>query len=198
MFCSQLISFLTRRSVHCKRRTCLYTARLLANKNQNQESAMFSTSLVFCSEAPLAAPHIQGTEKIYAPKIQKLVDEIGTLTLLEVADLNELLKKTLNIQEAPMMAMAPAATSVKEEESTEATAPKEEQTLFTVKLIKFNAAKKVALIKEIKNQISGLNLVQAKKFVESAPQPVKTDISKEAAEQLKNALEAVGAEIVIE
>lgn len=39
---------------------------------------------------------------------------------------------------------------------------------------------------------------QAKKFVESAPQPVKTDISKEAAEQLKNALEAVGAEIVIE
>lgn len=53
---------------------------------------MFSTSLVFCSEAPLAAPHIQGTEKIYAPKIQKLVDEIGTLTLLEVADLNELLK----------------------------------------------------------------------------------------------------------
>lgn len=53
---------------------------------------MFSTSLVFCSEVPLAAPHIQGTEKIYAPKIQKLVDEIGTLTLLEVADLNELLK----------------------------------------------------------------------------------------------------------
>lgn len=47
-----------------------------------------------------------------------------------------------------------------QEESTEATAPKEEQTLFTVKLIKFNAAKKVALIKEIKNQISGLNLVQ--------------------------------------
>ena len=47
-----------------------------------------------------------------------------------------------------------------QEEPTEAITPKEEQTLFTVKLIKFDAAKKVALIKEIKSQISGLNLVQ--------------------------------------
>ena len=47
-----------------------------------------------------------------------------------------------------------------------------------MKLLKFDTAKKVALIKELKNQVEGMNLVQAKKFVESAPAVVKSDISK--------------------
>ena len=56
----------------------------------------------------------------------------------------------------------------------------------------------VALIKEIKNQVEGMNLVQAKKFVESCPAVVKTDIGKDEAESLKKALEAVGAECTVE
>jgi large subunit ribosomal protein L7/L12 len=88
------------------------------------------------------------------------------------------------------------------------------QTEFTVKLMKFDETKKVALIKEVKALIEGMNLVQvlkfyssmykdrcynfhllfqAKKFVESAPTIVKADISKEEADKLAGALIAVGA-----
>ncbi|KAH9494872.1 Ribosomal protein [Bulinus truncatus] len=138
--------------------------------------------------------------KVYSPKIQKLVNDIGQLTLLEVSDLNELLKKTLNIKEAPMMAMAsaPSAVAQKASEDEEEAAPKREKVNFTVKLIKFDAGKKVQLIKEIKNVIEGLNLVQAKKFVESIPQIVKADIPKEEAEKLKAAITAAGGEVDID
>ena len=56
----------------------------------------------------------------------------------------------------------------------------------------------MALIKEIKNNVEGMNLVQAKKFVESAPAVVKTDLSKDEAEALKSTLEAVGGTCRIE
>ena len=84
---------------------------------------------------------------------------------------------------------APAAPAKEEEEEQ---APAAVQTSFTLKLDAFDAGKKVALIKEIKNNIEGMNLVQAKKFVESAPAVVKTDLSKEEAEKLKTVLEAAG------
>ena len=84
---------------------------------------------------------------------------------------------------------APAAPAKEEEEEQ---APVAVQTSFTLKLDAFDAGKKVALIKEIKNNIEGMNLVQAKKFVESAPAVVKTDLSKEEAEKLKTVLEAAG------
>lgn len=72
------------------------------------------------------------------------------------------------------------------------------QTAFKVKMLKFDDKQKVALIKEIKNLFEGMNLVQAKKFVESAPTVVKDDVSKEEAEKLKAALEKIGATIEIE
>ena len=56
----------------------------------------------------------------------------------------------------------------------------------------------VALIKELKNQLEGMNLVQAKKFVESAPAMVKSDMSKTEVEDLKKAIEAAGGECEIE
>merc|ERR1712007_44409 len=98
----------------------------------------------------------------------------------EVADLNSLLKSRLNISDAPVMmagaaAPPPAAAAPAEEE--EEAAPQVIQTSFTVKLNKFDASKKVAIIKEIKNLVEGMNLVQAKKFVESAPAVVKADIA---------------------
>merc|ERR1712226_787981 len=120
---------------------------------------------------------------------------------LEVADLNSLLKSKLNISDAPVMmagaaAPAPAASAPVEEE--EEAAPQVIQTSFTVKLNKFDAAKKVAIIKEIKNLVEGMNLVQAKKFVESAPAVVKADIAKDEAEKILAALVAVGGEGIIE
>ncbi len=70
------------------------------------------------AEAPTPIPDAEGAAKSYSPKIQGIVKDISQLTLLEVADLNDLLKKTLNISDAPMMmagampaAAAPAEVS---------------------------------------------------------------------------------------
>merc|ERR1712111_194460 len=107
----------------------------------------------------------------------------------------------LNISDAPVMmagsAPAPAAAP-KDEEEEEDSAPAAVQTSFTVKLTKFDPAKKVAIIKEIKNLVEGMNLVQAKKFVESAPAVVKADIAKDEAEKIKETLAALGGECTIE
>ena len=84
------------------------------------------------------------------------------------------------------------------EQEAEEVMPTVVQTSFTVKLESFAADKKVALIKEIKANVEGMNLVQAKKFVESAPAIVKSDIAKEEAEKLKKALEAAGAKCSID
>ena len=80
----------------------------------------------------------------------------------------------------------------------EAAAPMAVQTSFTVKLQKFDADKKVAVIKAIKGLVDGMNLVQAKKFVEGAPAVIKADIAKDEAEKIKEELAAVGAEATIE
>lgn len=106
----------------------------------------------------------------------------------------------------------------------EAEAPVAQKAFFTLKLVGFDEAKKIAVIKEVKNHVAGLNLVQvrlynfklcfcyyiivflqflsvrfqAKKFVESPPQVIKADISKADAEKLKATLEATGAKCEIE
>ncbi|KAK3596378.1 hypothetical protein CHS0354_036928 [Potamilus streckersoni] len=154
----------------------------------------------YSTQPAIASPIAEGEAKNFSPKIHKIVDDISKLTLFEVADLNELLKKTLKIQDAPvMMGAAMQAAPVKKEAEEEAeVAPKKEKTTFTVRLTAFDDSKKVTLIKELKNLMSGMNLVQAKKFVESAPQIVKQEIPKEEADKLKAALEAVGGKVEIE
>jgi len=146
-------------------------------------------------------PTFEGEEKQYPAKIQKLVDEITELTLVEVADLNELLKKTLKLPDVPAMsfsAMPAGKVSAAEEEDADDVPVEQQKSLFTVRLIKFDDTKKVAVIKEIKNLVEGMNLVQAKKFVESVPQVVRSDISKEEAEKLKETLTAAGGTVDID
>ncbi|XP_019615639.1 PREDICTED: 39S ribosomal protein L12, mitochondrial-like [Branchiostoma belcheri] len=150
---------------------------------------------------PLAPPLADGEPKEISPKIQKIVDDIATLTLLEVSELNALLKKTFNIADTPMMPMGGFAAAPKEEEEEAVVEVKEEQTEFTVKLVKFDDASKVKLIKEIKTFKEGMNLVQAKKFVEATttgPQVVKEGIAKDEAEAIKAALEPLGAVVQID
>lgn len=134
-----------------------------------------------------------------SPKIEKLVSEISHLNLIEVSELNTLLKKRLSLPDAPSMPIGSfgqfAAQQLEEEEES---TPQKVKTQFTVKLTKYDEKQKVALIKEIKSLLEGMNLVQAKKFVESAPTVVKADISKEEADKLKEALTKVGAAIEIE
>lgn len=151
----------------------------------------------------MATPPLDTAPKMYAPKIQQLVDDIAGLTLLEISELNELLKKTLKIQDVGMMPMGATLPGVGGQQAPEAveeedTPVKTEKTQFTVKLTEFNAADKVKLIKEVKNCMQGLNLVQAKKLVESLPQEIKANVSKEEAEKMKAALEAAGGKILLE
>ncbi|KAK9379599.1 mitochondrial 54S ribosomal protein bL12m [Kockiozyma suomiensis] len=129
------------------------------------------------------------------PKISTIVDQIAGLTLLETADLVSLLKTRLNIQDIamPAAAAAPVAAAPAAVEEPEVV----EKTMFNVKLESFETGSKPKIIKEVKNLL-GLNLVESKKFVESAPKVLKENLVKEDAEKLKETLEALGAKIVLE
>ncbi|XP_003464948.2 large ribosomal subunit protein bL12m isoform X2 [Cavia porcellus] len=152
----------------------------------------------------LASAPLDNAPKEYPPKIQQLVQDIASLTLLEISDLNELLKKTLKIQDVGLMPMGsmmpgavPAAAAPEAAEEEDLPKPKE-RTHFTVRLTEAKPVDKVKLIKEIKNYIQGINLVQAKKLVESLPQEIKANVAKAEAEKIKAALEAVGGTVVLE
>ncbi|CAJ1075208.1 S ribosomal protein L12%2C mitochondrial [Xyrichtys novacula] len=167
-------------TTHCLRSALRAAANTHRQHLQRQAPALCAlrhlmTSPVSHSDA-IATPPLDGAPKQYSPKIQQLVTDIANLTLLEVSDLNELLKGAED-DEAPA---------------------KKEKTHFIVKLTEMKAAEKVKLIKEVKNCIQGLNLVQAKKLVESLPQEIRTNVSKEEAEKLKAALEAAGGSVVLE
>lgn len=152
----------------------------------------------FQSAEAASIPAPEGALKVYPQKIEAIVHEITKLTLVEVADLNELLKKTLNISDAPMMMGAAAPAPAKEEEEEEEVVVQKVQTSFTVKMTAIDGTKKIPTIKAIKSIMEGMNLVQAKKFVESVPAVVRADVSKVEAEKLKEDLAAVGATCEIE
>lgn len=86
-------------------------------------------------------------------------------------------------------AAAPAAAAEEEKPA--------EKTEFSIKIDKVDAASKAKVIREVKN-LAGLNLVEAKKFVESVPKVLKESVPKEEAEKLKKALEALGATVLLE
>ncbi|XP_006270761.1 large ribosomal subunit protein bL12m [Alligator mississippiensis] len=148
-------------------------------------------------EALPAAPR-DTAPKQYSAKVRQLVQDIAGLTLLEVAELNELLKQILKIPDVGMMPMVPAAAPSGQVAEDEEVASKPEKLNFTVKLVSLKVESKVKLIKEVKNLKEGLNLVQAKKLVESLPQEIKANISKDEAEKIKATLEAVGGSVVLE
>lgn len=144
----------------------------------------------------LTVPPPSNVDKPASPKIEQLVTQISQLNLIEVSELSGLLKKRLNLPDAPAFPVGGfAAPAAADEEDAE---PAKVKSSYTVKLMKFEDKQKVALIKEIKNLVEGLNLVQAKKFVESAPTIVKADITKEEAEKLKEAIEKVGGTVEVD
>ena len=119
---------------------------------------------------------------------EELVEKIEALTLLEASELKKALEEKFGVTAAaPMMMAGPAAGAP--------AAAAEEQTEFTVMLVEAGA-QKINVIKAVKNA-SGLGLTEAKALVESAPKPVKENISKADAEKLKGELEAAGAKVEI-
>ncbi len=118
--------------------------------------------------------------------LEKIVDELSSLTVLEAADLAKLLEAKWGVSAAAAVAVAAAPAAA-------AAAPVEEKTEFTVVLAAVGE-KKIEVIKEVR-AITSLGLKEAKDLVEGAPKPVKEGVSKEEAEKIKAALEKVGAKV---
>ena len=119
--------------------------------------------------------------------LQKIVDELSVLNVLEIAELKSLLEEKWGVTAAAMPAMAMAGmqgmAAVEE--------PEEEQTEFDV-ILKDFGAKKINVIKAVR-QLTALGLKEAKDLVESAPAPIQEAVSKESAEEAKKLLEEAGA-----
>ena len=120
--------------------------------------------------------------------LEKIVEDLSSLTVLEAAELAKLLETKWGVSAAAAVAVAagPAASGA-------AAAPVEEQTEFTVVLAAIGD-KKIEVIKEVR-AVTGLGLKEAKDLVEAAPKPVKEGVSKEEAEKIKAALEKAGAKV---
>jgi large subunit ribosomal protein L7/L12 len=117
--------------------------------------------------------------------LQKIVDDLSGLTVLEAADLAKMLEEKWGVSAAAAVAVAagPAAAAAAVEEKTE----------FTVVLTAVGE-KKIEVIKEVR-ALTGLGLKEAKDLVEGAPKPVKEGVNKEEAEKIKATLEKVGAKV---
>ena len=118
--------------------------------------------------------------------LEKIVDELSSLTILEAAELAKLLEEKWGVSAAAAVAVAAAPAAA-------AAAPVEEKTEFTVVLAAVGE-KKIEGIKEVR-AITSLGLKEAKDLVEGAPKPVKEGVSKEEADKIKAALEKVGAKV---
>ncbi len=120
--------------------------------------------------------------------LQKLVDDLSALTVLEAAELSKLLEEKWGVSAAAPVAVAAAGPAV-------AAAPVEEQTEFNVILTEAGE-KKINVIKEVR-AITGLGLKEAKDLVEGAPKAVKEGATKEEAAKIKKQLEEAGAKVDI-
>jgi large subunit ribosomal protein L7/L12 len=119
--------------------------------------------------------------------LQKIVDELSTLTVLEAAELAKMLEEKWGVSAAAPVAMMAAGAGAAP------AAAAEEKTEFNV-ILTAAGAQKINVIKEVR-AITSLGLKEAKDLVEGAPKPVKEGVNKEEAEKIKKQLEAAGATV---
>jgi large subunit ribosomal protein L7/L12 len=120
--------------------------------------------------------------------LEKIVEDLSSLTVLEAAELAKLLEEKWGVSAAAAVAVAAAPGA-----GAAAAAPAEEKTEFNV-ILAAAGDKKIEVIKEVR-AITGLGLKEAKDLVEGAPKPVKEGAGKEEAEKIKAQLEKVGAKV---
>ena len=118
--------------------------------------------------------------------LQKIVDELSTLTVLEAAELAKLLEEKWGVSAAAPVAMMAAGGGA-------VAAPVEEKTEFNV-ILTSAGAQKINVIKEVR-AVTSLGLKEAKDLVEGAPKAVKEGVTKDEAEKIKKQLEAAGATV---
>ncbi|MBO4790394.1 MAG: 50S ribosomal protein L7/L12 [Oxalobacter sp.] len=117
---------------------------------------------------------------------EDILEAVGAMSVMELNDLVKAFEEKFGVSAAAMAVAAGPA-------GAEGGAAAEEKTEFTVVLAEIGD-KKINVIKAVR-EITGLGLAQAKGLVESAPKPIKEDVSKEEAEELKKKLEAAGAKV---
>jgi len=125
--------------------------------------------------------------------LEKLVDDLSTLTVLEASELSKLLEEKWGVSAAAPVAVAAAPGAGGGAAPAEAA---EEQTEFTV-VLTAGGDKKINVIKEVRGVRPDLGLKEAKDLVEGAPQNVKENVSKQEAEEIKKKLEEAGASVQI-
>ena len=121
--------------------------------------------------------------------LNKIVEDLSSLTVLEAAELSKLLEEKWGVSAAAPVAVAAAPAAGGGE------AAAEEKTEFDIELSE-SGSNKIAVIKELRT-ITGLGLKEAKDLVEGAPKPLKQGVKKEEAEEMKKALEAAGAKVTL-
>ncbi len=119
--------------------------------------------------------------------LQKIVNDLSSLTVLEAADLAKMLEEKWGVSAAAAVAVAAAGPAAA------GAAPAEEKTEFTVVLVAAGD-KKIEVIKEVR-AVTGLGLKEAKDLVEGAPKTVKEGVNKDEAAKIKATLEKVGAKV---
>ena len=119
--------------------------------------------------------------------LQKIVDDLSSLTVLEAADLAKMLEEKWGVSAAAAVAVAAAPGA------GGGAAAAEEKTEFTV-VLAAAGDKKIEVIKEVR-ALTGLGLKEAKDLVEGAPKPVKEGVNKEEADKMKATLEKAGAKV---
>jgi large subunit ribosomal protein L7/L12 len=125
-------------------------------------------------------------------KLEKLVEDLSTLTVLEASELSKLLEEKWGVSAAAPVAVAAVAGGA----AAAPAAAVEEQTEFTV-VLTAGGDKKINVIKEVRGIRSDLGLKEAKDLVEAAPANVLENVSKQAAEDAKKKLEEAGATVTI-
>ena len=121
--------------------------------------------------------------------LNKIVEDLSSLTVLEAAELSKLLEEKWGVSAAAPVAVAAAPVAGGGETAAE------EKTEFDIELSE-SGSNKIAVIKEVRT-ITGLGLKEAKDLVEGAPKPLKQGVKKEEAEEMKKALEAAGAKVTL-
>ncbi|AVM45679.1 50S ribosomal protein L7/L12 [Victivallaceae bacterium BBE-744-WT-12] len=123
-------------------------------------------------------------------KMEEFVSYVENMTVLELSKLVKTLEERLGVSAAAPVAVAAAAPAAA------AAAAEEEKTEFDVILAGFDAAKKIGVIKVVR-ELTGLGLKEAKDLVEAAPKPLKEAIAKDEAEKIKKQLEEAGAKVEV-
>jgi large subunit ribosomal protein L7/L12 len=131
-------------------------------------------------------------QKVFVPqKFQALVEQIESMSVLDLSELLKVLEKKFGVSAAPMVSMAAVPSGV----AAATNEPAEEKTEFTVELTN-GGANKISVIKAVR-EITQIGLKEAKDLVEGAPKVVKEGVKKEEAESMKKKLEEAGAQVVL-